>query len=101
MFAEFSSGKAFKQFFDSLIIVPKYISFQYPFHADTHKRNTKNLILVVLNTLEAQDHVCKGPKENFPKRASVASIFGESFVVGTGDTAVGPGIRSTFQSLFF
>lgn len=97
MFAEFSIGKAFKQFFDSLIIVPNiFPPMQYPFHADTHKRNTKNLILVVLNTLEAQDHVCKGPKENFPKRASVASIFGESFAVGTGDTAVGPGIRSSF-----
>ena len=69
-----------------------YFSSQYPFHTDTHKRNTKNLILVVLNTLEAQDHVCKGQKEGFPKRASVASLFGESFTVGSGETGIGSGL---------
>ena len=55
---------------------------QYPFHEDAHKRDTKNLIHVVLNTLDAQEHTCKGPKEGFPKRASVASLFGESLTLG-------------------
>lgn len=66
-------------------------SSQYPFHADAHKRDTKNLIHVVINTLDAQDHICKGPKEGLPKRASVASLFGDSLTVGLGDASTRPG----------
>ncbi|KAJ7365311.1 response to drug [Desmophyllum pertusum] len=62
------------------------ILYKYPFHADAHKRDTNNLIHIVINTLEAQDHICKGPKVGLPKRASMVSLFGDSFAVGPGDT---------------
>ena len=84
----------------SLICFCFCFSFQYPFHADSHKRDTKNLIQVVINTLEAQDHVCKGPREGFPKRASVASLFGESFSVGPGDASIRSGNKTWLKIKF-
>ncbi|XP_067032005.1 protein unc-79 homolog isoform X2 [Acropora muricata] len=61
------------------------ILYKYPFHTEAHKLDTKNLIHVVLNTLDAQNHVCEGPREGVPKRSSVASIFGDSLNVGPGE----------------
>ncbi|XP_074630271.1 protein unc-79 homolog isoform X2 [Acropora palmata] len=61
------------------------ILYKYPFHMEAHKLDTKNLIHVVLNTLDAQNHVCEGPREGVPKRSSVASIFGDSLNVGPGE----------------
>ena len=75
----------------------QFFSLQYLFHADAHKRDTKNLIHVVINTLEAQDHICKRPKEGLPKRASVASLFGDSLAAGPGDTSTRPGNRTNIK----
>jgi len=76
------------------LFIPKF-SLQYPFHADAHKRDTKNLIYVVINTLEAQDHICKRPKESLPKRSSVASLYGDSLVAGPGDASTRSGNRTS------
>ena len=72
-------------------------TLQYPFHTDAHKRDTKNLIHVVINTLEAQDHICKRPKEGLPKRASVASLFGDSVAAGPGDASTRSGNRTNIK----
>ncbi|XP_068682061.1 protein unc-79 homolog isoform X2 [Montipora foliosa] len=63
------------------------ILYKYPFHTEAHKLDTKNLVHVVLKTLEAQNHVCDGPKEGFQKRGSVASIFAEAMTIGAGEIA--------------
>lgn len=48
----------------------------------------------MLNTLDAQNHVCEGPKEGVPKRSSVASIFGDSLCVGPGEWSGRSGNRT-------
>ena len=73
-------------------------SLQYPFHADAHKRDTKNLVHVAINTLEAQNHVCKGYKEGLTKKPSMASLLGESFAVGTGEGLTRSGENSAIAS---
>ena len=73
------------------LLIYRLFALQYPFHADAHKRDTKNLIHVAINTLEAQDHICKRPKEGLPKRASVASLFGDSLAAGPGDVSTRSG----------
>ena len=79
----------------------RVFSLQYPFHADAHKRDTKNLIHVVINTLEAQDHICKRPKEGQPKRASVASLFGDSMASGPGDASTRSGNRTKMKTSYW
>lgn len=53
----------------------------------------------MINTLEAQDHICKKPKEGLPKRTSVASLFGDSLTVGTGEMASRSGKSLITRSL--
>ncbi|XP_048586447.1 protein unc-79 homolog isoform X2 [Nematostella vectensis] len=50
------------------------ILYKYPFHEDSHRRDTRNLIAVVLNTLESQNHKCPGPRSAQVKRQSLSLL---------------------------